>query len=71
MRVYLDVCCLNRPFDDQRQDRIRLEADAVERVLERLHVREWEWIGSDAIALEIGNTLDPQGRCRLGLVASR
>lgn len=27
--VYLDVCCLNRPFDDQRQDRIRLEAEAV------------------------------------------
>ncbi len=28
-QIYLDVCCLNRPFDDQRQDRIRLEADAV------------------------------------------
>ena len=20
-RIYLDVCCLNRPFDDQEQDR--------------------------------------------------
>jgi hypothetical protein len=34
-RIYLDVCCLNRPFDDQRQDRIRLEAEAIERILDR------------------------------------
>ena len=28
MRVYLDNCCFNRPFDDQRQARVRLEAEA-------------------------------------------
>ncbi len=28
MRVYLDNCCFNRPFDDQSQIRIRLEAEA-------------------------------------------
>lgn len=28
MRVYLDNCCLNRLFDDQRQMRVRLEAEA-------------------------------------------
>jgi len=28
MRVYLDNCCFNRPFDDQTQTRIRLEAEA-------------------------------------------
>ena len=28
MRIYLDNCTLNRPFDDQRQIRIRLEAEA-------------------------------------------
>jgi len=33
MRVYLDVCCLNRPFDDQSQERIRVESDAVELIL--------------------------------------
>ncbi len=27
--VYLDVCCFKRPFDDQRQERVRLEAAAV------------------------------------------
>jgi predicted nucleic acid-binding protein len=28
MRVYLDNCCFNRPFDDQTQTRIRIEAEA-------------------------------------------
>lgn len=31
--VYLDVCALNRPFDDQSQMRIRLETDAILLVL--------------------------------------
>jgi predicted nucleic acid-binding protein len=29
MRLYLDVCCLKRPFDDQAQPRIRIETEAV------------------------------------------
>ena len=28
MRIYFDNCALNRPFDDQRQIRIRLESEA-------------------------------------------
>jgi hypothetical protein len=28
VRVYLDNCCLNRLFDDQRQMRVQLEAEA-------------------------------------------
>ena len=28
MRVYLDNCCFNRPFDDQTQLRIKLESEA-------------------------------------------
>ena len=33
MRIYLDTCCLNRPFDDQSQDRVRSEAAAVSEIL--------------------------------------
>ena len=29
MRIYMDVCCFNRPYDDETQDRIRFEAEAV------------------------------------------
>lgn len=32
-QVYLDVCALCRPFDDQQQVRIRLETAAVELIL--------------------------------------
>lgn len=28
MRIYLDNCCFNRPFDNQAQTRVRLEAEA-------------------------------------------
>lgn len=36
-RIYLDVCALCRPFDDQTQIRIRLETGAVQLILS--HVR--------------------------------
>lgn len=28
MKIYLDVCCFNRPFDDQLKLRIKLETEA-------------------------------------------
>jgi len=28
LKLYLDNCCLNRPFDDQIQQRIYLETEA-------------------------------------------
>jgi PIN domain len=28
MRIYLDNCCFNRPYDDQTQIRIRIESEA-------------------------------------------
>ncbi len=28
MRIYLDNCCFNRPFDDQKQLKIKLETEA-------------------------------------------
>ena len=28
MKIYLDNCCFNRPFDDQGQIRVRLESEA-------------------------------------------
>ncbi len=36
MKVYLDNCCFNRPFDDQRQARVRLEAEAKLEIQQRV-----------------------------------
>jgi predicted nucleic acid-binding protein len=54
--VYLDVCCLNRPFDDQRQDRIRLEAEAVLLILQHVEAGDWQWISSAVVEEEVNNT---------------
>jgi predicted nucleic acid-binding protein len=36
VKVYLDNCCFNRPFDDQSQIRIRLEAEAKLKIQEEI-----------------------------------
>lgn len=36
MRLYIDLSCFNRPFDDQGQERIRNETEAVLVVLTRI-----------------------------------
>lgn len=36
VRIYLDACCLNRPFDDQSQLRIHLKSEAVLAIIERV-----------------------------------
>ena len=35
--VYLDMCCFNRPYDDQTQSRIRLETEAKLLIQESIH----------------------------------
>lgn len=62
MKVYLDACCLNRPFDDQSQDRIRLESEAIIIILNLLYKGEWKWIGSEALEIEIENNPNIENR---------
>jgi len=71
MKIYLDACCLNRPFDDQRQARVRLEAEAISLILQKLHQREWEWIGGDVLVYELGQTEDVERKERLLLLAGQ
>ena len=40
--IYLDVCCLNRPFDDWRQDRIRLEGQTILDIFKRFYLGKWK-----------------------------
>lgn len=71
MKVYLDACCLNRPFDDQSQPRVRLETEAVLLILEKLRQREWEWVGSEILLFEVGQNPDLENRQRTLLLASQ
>ncbi|PMB51602.1 hypothetical protein CEN39_14370 [Fischerella thermalis CCMEE 5201] len=51
--IYLDVCCLNRPFDDWRQDRIRLEGQIILDIFKRFYSGEWKLVSSEAIEAEL------------------
>jgi hypothetical protein len=60
MRIYLDVCCYNRHFDDQTQDRIRLETEAVTAILARADHGEWELVGSTVHQMEVREMPDTE-----------
>ena len=64
-KVYLDVCCLNRPFDDQQQDRVHLEAEAVLLILKRCEAGEWQWISSAVVSYEVDNIPNHERRNRI------
>src|SRR5438093_1794690 len=69
-RIYLDVCCLNRPFDDQRQARVRLEAEAVLLILGRCEAGTWQWLSSAVVEEEVDNTPSHERRSRVRAMLS-
>jgi hypothetical protein len=69
MKVYMDVCCLCRPFDDRTQDRIRIESEAVLTILGRCN-EDWILVGSDAVDFEISAVMDQKKRTDAFVLAS-
>jgi predicted nucleic acid-binding protein len=59
---------LNRPFDDQLQNRVRLEAEAVLSILELAGSGALEIIGSDIIDDELSQMPDNERREKVGLL---
>ena len=57
-KIYLDACCFNRPFDDQTQFRIYLEAQAVMTILSQCQTATWKLINSSALIAELNQTPD-------------
>ncbi|MGD1907137.1 MAG: type II toxin-antitoxin system VapC family toxin [Leptolyngbyaceae cyanobacterium] len=64
-KIYLDVCCLNRPFDDWIQPRIRLEAEAIVAILDRVQAGDWLLISSTALVVEIARAPDVSRRAQV------
>lgn len=65
MKIYLDVCCLNRPFDNQDQERIRLESEVILLILARFDEKQWQWFSSEVVLDEILQTRNQDKRRRL------
>ncbi len=59
MRVYLDSCCYNRPFDDPEQEVVRIESEAILNILAKGVAGEYELVGSDALDYELHQIGDP------------
>lgn len=57
MKIYLDNCCFNRPFDDQSQLRILLESEAKLRIQENIRLGTFELIWS--YILDYENSQNP------------
>ena len=64
-RIYLDMCCVNRPFDDQAQERVHMETEAIETLILHVQHRECLWVGSDALTYEATNLTDIDQRSRI------
>lgn len=69
MRIYLDNCCFNRPYDDQSQLGIRLESDAKLYIQDRIRNGDIEL--SWSYILEYENYLNPYDERRLEIALWR
>ena len=56
MRVYLDNCCYNRPFDDQTQLKVLLESLAKLAIQQKMREGELEYVWSTVLDFEIGKS---------------
>jgi len=62
MKVYLDVCCLHRSLDDQTQERVRLESEAVRLVFDLYAKGQITLVSSEAIEDEVLRNPDEHKR---------
>jgi predicted nucleic acid-binding protein len=65
MKIYFDVCCINRPFDDQTHDRIHMESEAIITIFKHIEFDEWILVSSGVINYEINQTTDEERLIRL------
>jgi predicted nucleic acid-binding protein len=54
----MDNCCLNRPFDDQSNLRVHLEAEAIKTIVSLLERQEWFLVSSQVLEFEISKNGD-------------
>ena len=59
MRIYLDMCCLQRPMDDQTPFRIHMETEAILGVLAWCEAGNAELVSSVALNYEVDHNPHP------------
>ena len=56
MKVYLDNCCFNRPYDDQTQPRVFLEAQAKMSIQDMIRQKKLKLVRSSVLDYEISRS---------------
>lgn len=54
MRVYLDMCYYNRPYDDQSQIKVSLETQAKLHIQDQIQKKQLELVASYMLRYECG-----------------
>ena len=57
-KIYLDSCCVSRPYDNQTQNRIKSETAAIMQIISRFWNGEWQSITSKVLQFEINQISD-------------
>ena len=70
MKIYMDNCCLNRPFDDQSNLRVHLEAEAIKTILTLVEQQKWNLVSSKVLKFEISKIMDESRRKKLMAIES-
>ncbi|MCL2360498.1 MAG: hypothetical protein FWC73_01635 [Defluviitaleaceae bacterium] len=68
-KIYLDMCCFNRPYDDQTQQRIQFEAVAKLMVQSFIVDRQIDFVWS--YVLDFENSKNPFAEKRNTILAFR
>ena len=67
MRVYLDNCCYNRPFDEQTQLKVLLETEAKLRVQFLMRNGDVEYVWSGVLDYNGQRGQSPCGQSQSGI----
>lgn len=69
MRVYLDMCYYNRPYDDQSQIKVSLETQAKLHIQDQIQKKQFELVASYMLRYECGqNPYEMRRRAIMQLV---
>jgi predicted nucleic acid-binding protein len=65
MKLYLDICVYNRPFDYQGQERVALETSAFIYIIEKVEKSIYSISCSEALVYENDKSLDEERKDRI------
>jgi len=65
LKLYLDNCCYSRPFDDLKQEKNNLEAQAIKVIIDKYCNKQFRIYTSDALVFEMNKIKDQIKRAKV------